>query len=346
MILPEKQLNDVRAALQSTQRPLYYYDDDCDGLCSFLLLYRFVREGKGVMLKTTSTLTQSWARHVDEYGPDSVFILDVPVVDQEFIDAVHIPLHWIDHHMPVERTGISYYNPRLADIHAYIPTTRLAYEIVQQDMWIAAVGCVADWYLPDFKEHFIAEYPDLMDKKVNSPEAALFEAPIGRLARIFSFILKGKTSDALKCVKILTRIETPYEILQGSTPAGKFILKRFEKINEKYETLVQQAMRTQAKDNFFIFTYTEDQWSFSSELSNELAYRNPDKVVLVCREKGGEFKCSLRAREKPILPVLQKALEGVEGHGGGHEHACGAVVKSEDFERFLKSLVAFWNLKM
>ena len=177
-----------------------------------------------------------------------------------------------------------------------------------------------------------------MDKKVNDPETALYRTITGKLARMFSFVLKGKSGEALKSVKILTRIESPYEILQGTTPPGKFILKRFEKINTKYQVLLKEALKKKPHGKFLVFTYEADQWSFTSELSNELAHNHPSKVIIVCREKGGEYKCSLRSRDKPILPALQQALEGVEGRGGGHEHACGAAIKSEDFERFVEQL--------
>ncbi len=336
MILPKKQIAELREALELSQRPLFFYDDDPDGLCSFLLLYRFKHEGKGILVKTTSTLTKNWVRQVDEYKPDAVFILDVPAVDQDFLDAINVPIYWIDHHTPLEREHVKYYNPRLQDKGAYIPTTRMAYEIVQQDMWIAGVGCVADWHLPDFIDELAAKYPMLGRGK--DAENALFDTVLGKLARMLSFLLKGKTGDALKCVKILTRIKEPDELLQGTTPQGKFVLKRFEQIHEKYEQLLQQATKKKPRGEFLLFTYEEDQWSFTSDLGNELSHRYPDKVVVVCREKSGEYKCSLRARKRPLLPAVQKALEGVEGRGGGHEQACGTVIKSEDFERFFENL--------
>ena len=338
MILPKRQITELRTVLEEAQRPLFFYDDDPDGLCSFLLLYRFKHEGRGVLVKTTSTLTKNWARHVDEYKPDVVFILDVPSVDQDFIDAITVPIYWIDHHTPTERDGIHYYNPRLEKEDAYIPTTRMAYEIVQQDLWIAGIGCVADWHLPDFKEELIHSYPALITTDVNDAETALFDTPLGKLARILSFLLKGKTGEVLKCIKILTRIKEPDELLQGTTPQGKFIAQRFEKISEKYDALLHQATQKKPHGEFLLFKYEEDQWSFTSDLGNELSHRYPDKVVVVCRERNGEYKCSLRARKKPLLPAVQKALEGVQGRGGGHEQACGAVIVSEDFETFFKNL--------
>ena len=39
-----------------------------------------------------------------------------------------------------------------------------------------------------------------------------------------------------------------------------------------------------------------------------------------------------------ILSILKNALVGIEGYGGGHEYACGASVKKEDFERFIENI--------
>jgi oligoribonuclease NrnB/cAMP/cGMP phosphodiesterase (DHH superfamily) len=338
MIIPEKQIKEFRQAIEAAKRPLIYFDDDPDGLCSFLLLYRFIGEGKGVMVKTTSRLSKKWANKVEEYNPDVLFVLDVPVVEQEFIDSVKVPIYWVDHHMPVDRIKIHYMNPRLHDKEAYVPTTRMAYELVQQDIWIGAVGCVADWHVPDFLDKLSKEHPGLIPDGVSEPEVAMYKTTAGKLARMFGFLLKGKSSDAMKCVKILSRIESPEELLEGTSSAGKYLLKRFEKINGQYAGLLERALKSKSGKKVLLFKYEADEWSYTSELSNELAQHNQDKVVLVCREKDGLFKCSLRSRGPRVLEPLQKALVGVEGRGGGHEQACGLVVASEDFDRFLEQL--------
>ena len=49
------------------------------------------------------------------------------------------------------------------------------------------------------------------------------------------------------------------------------------------------------------------------------------------------MKISIRSKSVIIPPILEKALEGVEGFGGGHEYACGANVKKKDFDRFIES---------
>ena len=45
---------------------------------------------------------------------------------------------------------------------------------------------------------------------------------------------------------------------------------------------------------------------------------------------------SLRSSTLDLPPILEHALRGVEGYGGGHEHACGACVKVEDWDLFLE----------
>src|SRR3989338_4325297 len=173
-ILPRAQITELRNLLSTSKKVLFFYDSDPDGLCSFLLLHRYLKnlgtENKGIIVKTTSYLDKNWVRQIDQYEPDVVFILDMPVVDQSFIDGSKVPVYWIDHHTPQDRQNVKYYNPRIKKSDAYIPTTRIAHEIVNddEDMWIAAVGCVADWYLPDFKKKLIKKFPNLIDKTTNN----------------------------------------------------------------------------------------------------------------------------------------------------------------------------------
>ena len=109
----------------SADKPLYLFDDDPDGLCSFLQLYRHIKGGKGIIVKRTPRITEDFVRKVEEYGPDKIFVLDIVMIDQEFIDKVKTPIVWIDHHEPQERENIMYYNPRVKEKGNNIPTSKL-----------------------------------------------------------------------------------------------------------------------------------------------------------------------------------------------------------------------------
>src|SRR3989344_3752846 len=337
-MLTPSQITLLRKELKNSQRPLFFYDDDPDGLCSFLLLYRINREGMGVVVKSLPIIDMSFFGKVESYSPDKVFILDVPGVQQEFIDKAKRPIFWIDHHKPLNLKKIKYYNPRKKDPDIYIPTSRMAYQINANDdeLWIAAVGCLADYYVPDFLDRFIEKYPKLLSAKEELP-VMLYQRPIGRLIRIFSFLLKGDNKIVYQNVKILTRIKSPDEIIEQTTPQGKLLYHTFERLNNKYEKILNEAKKSAGKGKILLFEYSEQDSSFTSDLANELSSLYPDKIIIIAREKSGEMKCSLRARIN-IAEKLAKALQGVEGYGGGHPNACGAVVKKKDWEQFLKNL--------
>jgi len=160
------------------------------------------------------------------------------------------------------------------------------------------------------------------------------------LIRIFSFVLKGKTEEVNKSIKVLTRIESPYEILNQETAQGRFIYKRYEQVNKLYEPLVKDALKAAEKtmDKLFLFTYKDDKTSFTSDLANEATYKFPDKIIFIAREKNDEMKCSLRSSKVILPPLIEKSLVGLNGYGGGHEHACGLNIKTLDFEEFVRRL--------
>lgn len=337
-MLTKSQIDFLREQLNTAKNPLFFFDDDPDGLCSFLLLYKINREGHGTIVKTLPKITTLFLRKIKEYNPDKIFILDIPIVEQEFIDAAKRPIFWLDHHQPLERQNIHYFNPRLNQPDVYFPTTRMAYQVSQnpEDLWLAMVGCLGDYHLPDFQQEFLKKYPDLMEK-TSTIEKAIYQDPIGKLVRVFFFLLKGKTSEVNKCIKILTRIKSPYEILNQQTSQGKYLYKRFENVDNKYQPLLQQAKKQaqKTKGPLLLFIYTEQAWSFTSELAGELLHFYPNKIILVARKKSGEMKCSLRSKKTLIPPILEKALIGIDGYGGGHEFACGANIKEHDWQQFL-----------
>ena len=325
----------LRKELDKSAKPYFFFDDDPDGLCSFLLLYRYKGDGKGTCVKARPKVIEADARRADEFGADAIFVLDMPMVEQEFFDAAPAKVFWIDHHEPLERQNVTYVNPRLFKKDAYYPTSLMAYNIVKQDLWIAAVGVTADFLVPPFLEEFKEKYPGYVNNE-NTPEELLFETKLGKLINIFSMILKGPTSKMNACIKVLTRIEHPDEILNQTTPPGKFLYKYYEKYRKLYDQLLEDASGYRnEKDDLYVFTYQSERISLTADVALELLYKNPDKVVIVAREKDGEMKLSIRAR-KNIRDALQSAIQGLDAQGGGHEMACGASVNKNDWDVFLQ----------
>ncbi len=335
-MLTDKQVAFLREELATAKNPLFFYDGDADGLTSFLLLYRIHREGKGISLTTTSTLSEQFLRKVEEINPDKIFVLDIPLMTQEFLDAVKRPVFWIDHHPVQDRKGVHYFNPRIKDPDAYIPTSRMAWQISEraEDLWIATAGSLADWHMPDFIDQFIEKYPGLLSEK-SDLTTTVFRSPVGKLVKFFFFIQKGPQGDVRKSIKILTRITSPQEIFNQESSAGKFLFKRFYTINGKYEEVLTKAKGFVTRSRVILYSYTEQEWSFTVNLANEMIALYPTRYIIIARKKGGEMKCSLRGKD--VLSIFQKALVGVNGTGGGHNDACGAVIKEEDWDVFLRN---------
>ncbi|MFH0936084.1 MAG: DHH family phosphoesterase [Candidatus Woesearchaeota archaeon] len=335
-MISNKELSDIKKILDKVRKPLFFFDDDEDGLCSYLLLKRHFGKGEGVFVK--GNLYVNYSKKAESYGPDYVFILDKPVVTQEFIDDIKAHIIWIDHHTPIKLDNIKCYNPRIKDPDDRRPVSYWCYKIVKKDLWIATVGCIGDWYLPEFSKDFSKKYGDLLPVFIKDPGNALFKSKVGELCKIFNFILKGKSLDIRKCLEFLEEIESPYEILNKTTNRGKFIYDRFEQVNKHYKILLEKAMNTEIKDNVLLFTYSAKEYSLSNFLSNELIYNFPDVLVIVAREKDDNVRLSLRSQTHLLPKLIEKALYGIDGYGGGHEHACGGNVAKKDFIKFIDSI--------
>ncbi len=329
----------LQAELDSCQRPLFLYDDDADGLCSFLLLYRYKKEGVGVVVKR-SQLDLYFKEKVASYGADKVFILDVPKVEENFVTSVNVPVIWVDHHAVKDLPLHLYINPRLKDPDAYVPVSAICYEVVKQDAWIGAIGCVADAYLPDFIVDVQKAFPTLFNEISDEVSAVRYNSAFGKIVRIISFVMKDTVSRVNAIAKILTRMESPMELFLNNTPRAQYIYNAYKKIAHQYEDHIAQAKKEfmSAKDKSLLyFEYGAAGVTVTTELCNELFHLYPDALVIVAREK--EEKVSMSLRYKYDLPeILQPILEKLGAVGGGHKHACGASISTADKEFFLTQL--------
>lgn len=344
-MLSKIKINQIKSILDETVRPIYFFDDDPDGLCSFILFYKYVGDGQGIPVKSSPKLGYEYSKKVESYSPDRVIVLDKPKVAQEFFDEVSTPILWVDHHeiqKPNSNYLVNYFNSRTKKDGYGEPTSYCCYSVTQENLWIAMVGCVGDWFLPEEKliKQFQEQYPDLLVSNksniIDSPEKALYETKVGELVRIFSFLLKGSIKDIKKNIRILTRVKTPYEVLDATTSQGQFLKKYYIAREKEYLVLLNSALKKVDKTNLLLYNYDENQNSYTADLSNELLYRYPKKVIIIARVKSGEMRMSLRSASFDLPPLIEKALDGLQGYGGGHIHACGCSIAQNDFPEFIE----------
>ena len=347
-MLTENQIKEIKEHLNKAQNPIFFFDNDSDGLCSFLLLQRYCGKGKGVAIKSFPDLTVNYFRKVHELNADYIFILDKPIVSEEFFEKTeqfNIPVVWIDHHdIGIKIPDfVNYYNPSLNKSKS-CPTTYLCYQVSEKkdDLWIAVVGSISDRFMPDFYSEFRKKYPDL---SVDSKDAfeVRYRSQIGKIVKILSFALKDRTTNVVNMMKFLMNARTPYEVLEESKE-NYTMHQRFNQINSKYQRLIEKASQRFASfprekasksndsKNLLFFQYSGD-LSISSDLANELTYKFPEKIVVVAYTSG--IKANISARGKDVRKIILKAIEGFEDStGGGHEEAVGAKIKVRNLEEF------------
>jgi len=359
-MLTEKQINEIKEHLEKAQNPVFYYDNDVDGLCSFLLLRKFIGRGKGVAVKSYPDLNVQYARRAQEFNADYIFVLDKPLISKEFvseIDKMQLPLVWIDHHdiegsekvieKQIEKeNSIFIYNPskNKGKDKSNEPTTFLAFKITErkEDLWLAVMGCIADHYIPSFIDAFEKQYPEFCSKeKAKDPFDMYYKTEIGKIAQSLSFGLKDSITHVVQMQNFLISCKKPEDVFQELEINHNF-RKRVDEIRKKYDSLVEKGKK-EVYGKLVFFVYTGD-LSISAEIANELCYLHPDKYVVSAFIKGGIANISLRGRN--VKALLEKILKEFEGaSGGGHEDAAGARIKSSDLARFREAIEKEINVK-
>jgi nanoRNase/pAp phosphatase (c-di-AMP/oligoRNAs hydrolase) len=111
---------------------------------------------------------------------------------------------------------------------------------------------------------------------------------------------------------------------------------RYRQINMRYQKLLEKAKMEDSEGKILFFQYGGE-LSISSDLSNELSYRFPGKIIVVIYVTG--VKANISVRGKKVRELILKTLEDLEdATGGGHEDAVGARIRFEDIEKFRDKL--------
>ena len=343
-MLTKKQIKEIREALDKSQNPLFYFHDDQDGLCSYILLRRYLGRGRGVPVKKIP-MEEELLRRVREFNPDMIFILDIADVSKEFFNGVNklnLPVVWIDHHdMDIKIPKfVKYYNPFLSKVRKYEPVSLFCQQIAdnKQDMWISLVGCISDKMIPSFYKDFLKQYPELGIKAKDAFDI-YFKSELGKICKILGAGLKDRTTNVMKMIRFLIDVKNPYDVLNESKDNAT-MHEKFNEINSKFNMLMEKAKANYDGGKLLFFKYSSET-GISASLSNYFSYILKNKIIAIAHIKGEEARLSIRGEKvkEKVLKVLEKIEDS---HGGGHENAVGFRINLKDldlFEKELKKLV-------
>ncbi|MFA4960412.1 MAG: DHH family phosphoesterase [Candidatus Pacearchaeota archaeon] len=339
-MLSQKQLDEIRKHLENSQNPLFFFDNDVDGLCSFLILRRAIDRGRGIPIKSFPDLKEQYLKKVEEILPDSIFILDKAEVSAEFIFGVKekgLPIIWIDHHeskTPKEIIKNTFYFNSMPTAE---PTTFIAQNIFKrkEDLWLALIGCIGDVYMPKFAESFEKDSPELFNSKLSAFEA-LYLTEIGKMARMLNFGLMDTTTNVVNMIKYLFRAKNSYDLFEENT-FTKNLHNKYRKLNEFYFKQISKAEANFKEDSKAIF-FSYAGTSMSSEIANGLYFKHKDKLIVVAFKRPDKINISIRG--KNALEITKKVIQKIDGAtGGGHKEATGAMIPVDKYENFKKEIL-------
>ncbi len=278
-------------------------------------------------------------RRVKEFNPDTVFILDQPVVSQDFLHELEkdgINVVWIDHHeidLKEILPFVNYFNPIYSGDLKNIPVTAICYEVSlkKEDLWLAVIGTISDKFLMPFYDDFLEKYPDL---GINSKEPfdIFYNSQIGKISRMLGIGLKDRTTNVVRMMRFLVSVKTPYEILEEKKE-NMDLHKRFIEIDAKFKRYIDKAKKESGEGKVLFFRYSGDT-SMSADIANKLSYLFPEKYIIVAFVKEGKVNLSLRG--KGIRDVCLGIINKIPfATCGGHEDAIGAQMDFKELNSFV-----------
>ena len=339
-MLTKAQLQEIKDHLETSQNPLFFFDNDVDGLMSFLILRRAINRGKGIPIKSFPDLKEQYIKKVEELNPDAIFILDKAELSKEFSEQVqqkNIPIIWIDHHetkTPKEIIEKTFYYNSLPSAE---PTTYIAQKIFdnQDDLWLAIIGCIGDAYMPDFANKFSEQNPELLSPKLK-PFDALHSTEIGKIIRMLNFGLMDTITNVITLIKYLFKAKNAHDILEENHFTRQ-LHKRYNELNKLFNKQIEKAESSlNQKSKILFFSYAGNT-SMSSEISNKLYYNHKDKLIIVAFRRPEKINISIRG--KNALEITKKAIENIEdATGGGHQEATGVMIPVDKLEQFKENI--------
>lgn len=341
-MLNEKRLKQLRELLENAQNPVFFFDNDLDGLTSFLILQRSIGRGRGVAIRGTSTLEASFFKKVEELNGDYVFLLDRSKIDDDFIklaEEKNIQIVCVDHH-EVEKPKIKNYFNVILETGKEVPTSYICYKVFErkEDLWLAVIGSIADCHIPDFIDDFKKEYPELLNKKYKTAYDIRYNCEIGKIMKVMGYGLFDKTSNVVQMLKYLMKAKGPYDVLEENSRTRSF-LQKYEQINSRVNEVVRKAKEQIDKKHKFLFFRYGGETSVSQYVSDELNYRYPDYFIVVGFLKGDFAKFSLRG-PIDVRKITLESIKDIEGSsGGGHKHSCGVQIMEKDVPQFKENLI-------
>jgi len=345
-IIKGKDLGRLESFLHILGKRILLYHRDADGICSAALLLKFFGDFETIA-RQGPRIENDFVKELAEKRSELLVFLDLPV-DQEWDKikellkknpGTHAAV--IDHHIHERNMNsrkVLHINPRFYQ-DDYLATSYLVFRLMEQMgkpvrnlVWIAAVGVIGDYDIKDCK--------DLLDLCEKTYPGSLGKYPmkskLGYASELICSAVTIKGSEgADKVLKILLESKDYRKFLDS-----KRLKIWHRKVREEINRVKKEAYKKrEVYEKLGLHIYTiRSKMSLTSAVSTYFGEKFPQKVIVIRKRSGGEWKLSFRNQSGKVNVghLAKKCVQGI-GLGGGHKKAAGAIVS--DWETFRERLL-------
>jgi len=340
-----KKAIDFLNKIEKNDEVVIIYNNDADGICSCVLIDKFLMEKTGkksFSISQPMPMDKNLIQRIQTTLPTKIIFLDLAVDQQQTIlkklgSICDILI--VDHHQFIKdmsSNSVVHYNPRFDKPRIYQSTSYLIYKIcsklmdMSDSLWISVIGMIADYNLKDST--------DLVEEAEKKYATKIKESLFARMADMISAARATRELTCEEILEILEEIKDPkgFESVSGSEK----MIESYQKMENELIAMLSDAEAVSEKIGNLILYNLSSKYNLRADLSRKLSEKHPHKLVLVYEKSGNKIKISGRNQDViDVGKVLKRAAIGMKSSAGGHENAAGATIEEKDWEEFKQRLL-------
>lgn len=347
------------------------YDDDPDGVCSGVILEKFLglREIPVVeripLSRELIPFSEEFNAKIKERRIDSLIITDLNITNFGFFENFNlfkqkfpdVDIVIFDHHQDGSDYGIEYYfntdNLQKQISGSQFCCSKFVFEVcklidpkVAEYSWIKAIGIIGDSNQITWKRDIVSLIEKINEsisagdddskKEYLIPEEFedFYQNPFGEVSNLVFYGLSKSSKEIFKIYDVIYNAEDIFSVLDSLSSYSEIE----EEINDYIDDFNYYEKNNWDPKEFSVFEMEiKSDYDINCILSNKLSYKNPDILFMIYRkDKDGFIYASFRLQNKSINTgmLAEIANSFPEGNGGGHIQASGIKIRKDDFKEF------------
>lgn len=319
------------------------FNNDADGICSGVLVEKILYEVTGkrsYMIAQPMPPEKNLLRKIQSTLPTKIILTDMAIDQQPQLVrklASISDVLILDHHQlkkDMNSGNVVHYNPRMEKSHVYQSTSYIAYKIcsmikdVQDSLWVAAVGMVADYDLT-YSQDVVEEI-----RKKFDIQGKLYDSWIGRIADMIEAARSSKAYTCEQMLEIIFSAKSEEDVLKNHV-----FLEAYKEVQNEIMTVLTDAETNSEITDRIMFYNIKSKYNLSSFISTRLSEIYENRLIVVYQKAGSRIKVSARCQKgMNVGKIMETATEGI-GSGGGHEAAAGATFDVQSWEVFKNNVI-------